>query len=168
MFLPVVAGPSAKFLLLIKQTYYFFIGRFYKSSIYQHCKGMKNACFFFSYNNLLEGSERSIVRAHICQSSGKQLVQVFFIILSHSPFALDRIPQGWTGSALSPGHLQTLCFFKGDYKYQTLASSLSFITSQQVLRSPLANKRNQLVRYVPTHFITTCFSLLENLDEVQS
>lgn len=57
----VVAGPSAKSLSLINQGCNFFTGIFYECSGYQQCRGMKNGCFFFSYDNRLEGSQRSVV-----------------------------------------------------------------------------------------------------------
>lgn len=61
MFLPAVAGPSEKFLTLTNQAHNFYIDRLHKSSGYQHSRGMKNAYFYFSYNDLLEGYQRSII-----------------------------------------------------------------------------------------------------------
>lgn len=113
MLLTMVDGPSTESSSLISQTHFFFIGRFYRFSRYQHYKRMMNAYFFFSYSNPLEGSQRSIVEVQMCDKVQGSNLSRFYLQFSLTVlFSLHMILQGWAGPSLSSGHLQTLFLWR--------------------------------------------------------
>lgn len=81
MFLPLVAGPSAKFLSLIKEAHNCFIGRCYEYAGYKPCRGMN-----FIQLSIGGIPKKYCLAPNVLQSSGKQCVQVLRTILSCFPF----------------------------------------------------------------------------------
>ena len=89
--LPVYAGPSAKFLLLINQAHDSFTGRWHKGVGNWNCRRMKNTYFFLFIQQSVGGIPRKYsLGSNVLQSSGKRSVQNLPTILFHFPFAPER------------------------------------------------------------------------------